>query len=149
EVVLPGEPATRRPGAPAPSPLVRLVCLDDDAQGRSLEVLWDLELGARRIDPEQHGLGAVPAFEPPAKFAAYYRALQWNGVTTATRPEQERVQAPFRAGIAVMQHQLVPLQKALALPRANLFVADDVGLGKTIEAGLVIQELLLRQRLEL
>jgi len=149
EVVLPGEPATRRPGAPAPSPLVRLVCLDDDAQGRSLEVLWDLELGARRIDPEQHGLGAVPSFDPPAKFAAYYRALQWNGVTTATRPEQERVQAPFRAGIAVMQHQLVPLQKALALPRANLFVADDVGLGKTIEAGLVIQELLLRQRLEL
>jgi hypothetical protein len=32
------------------------------------------------------------------------------------------------------------------MPRVNLLVADDVGLGKTIEAGLVIQELLLRHR---
>lgn len=35
---------------------------------------------------------------------------------------------------------------ALTAPRVNLLLADDVGLGKTIEAGLVIQELLLRQR---
>jgi SNF2 family DNA or RNA helicase len=47
-----------------------------------------------------------------------------------------------------MRHQLVPLMKALELPRANLFIADDVGLGKTIEAGLVVQELLLRQRVD-
>ena len=32
------------------------------------------------------------------------------------------------------------------MPRANLLVADDVGLGKTIEAGLVVQELMLRHR---
>ena len=32
------------------------------------------------------------------------------------------------------------------MPRANLLIADDVGLGKTIEAGLVIQELMLRHR---
>lgn len=32
------------------------------------------------------------------------------------------------------------------MARVNLLIADDVGLGKTIEAGLVIQELLLRHR---
>ncbi len=54
-------------------------------------------------------------------------------------------QAPFRAGIMLKDYQLTPLMRALELPRANLFIADDVGLGKTIEAGLVMQELLLRQ----
>ena len=32
------------------------------------------------------------------------------------------------------------------MPRTNLLIADDVGLGKTIEAGLVMQEPMLRHR---
>ena len=36
--------------------------------------------------------------------------------------------------------------RALDMARTNLLIADDVGLGKTIEAGLVIQEMLLRHR---
>ncbi|HLT36628.1 MAG TPA: DISARM system SNF2-like helicase DrmD, partial [Enhygromyxa sp.] len=131
-----------------PATLVKLVCLDDDAQGRELDVFWELEVGAERMNPNRQALAQLGEFDPVPRFAAYYHALQWNCVTTATKPEDERVQAPFRAGIAVMQHQLVPLQKVLALPRANLFIADDVGLGKTIEAGLILQELLLRQRLD-
>ena len=145
-------PASREPNPKTglrPYTLVKLVCLDDDAQGRELDVFWELELGAQRIDPTRQGLADTSGFDPPDRFGAYYHALRWNCVTTATSPEHERIQAPFRAGIAVMQHQLVPLQKVLALPRANLFIADDVGLGKTIEAGLILQELLLRQRLDM
>jgi hypothetical protein len=37
---------------------------------------------------------------------------------------------------------------ALRLPRVNLFLADDTGLGKTIEAGLIARELLLRKKAE-
>jgi hypothetical protein len=83
--------------------------------------------------------------DPPRHFAAYLHALKWNSVTAT---DAKLFQSPFRAGIKLMNHQLTPLQKALSLPRANVFIADDVGLGKTIEAGLIAQELLLRQRIE-
>jgi len=133
------------PTAEGDSTLVRLVCLDDDNQGRRLDVFWELELGARVLQPEAHGLGNVTRMDPPRHFAAYLHALKWNSVTAT---DAKLFQSPFRAGIKLMNHQLTPLRKALSLPRANVFIADDVGLGKTVEAGLVAQELLLRQRVE-
>jgi hypothetical protein len=133
------------PPEPGQQTRVDLVCLDDDNQGRRLSVLWELELGARVVQPEAHGLGNVTKIDPPRHFAAYLHALKWSAVTAT---DAKLFQAPFRAGIKLMNHQLTPLKKALELPRSNLFIADDVGLGKTIEAGLILQELLLRQRVE-
>ena len=47
------------------------------------------------------------------------------------------LQSPFRSGIAVEDYQLDPVVRTLRMPRVNLLIADDVGPGKTIEAGLV------------
>ena len=133
--------------APPPHPgdatLVRLSCLDDDDQGAALSVLWENEVDARIVEGASWRDVARRGFDPPARFAAYLHAQRWNCVTSTT---PRLFQSPFRAGIRVDAYQLEPLRKALALPRVNLFIADDVGLGKTVEAGLILRELLMRQK---
>ena len=106
---------------------VELATLDDDAQGRKVEVLWELELGARILSPDADLQNAIAHLDEPRTFAAYYHALKWNRVTAT---DASLFQAPFRAGIALKDYQLAPLMKALELPRANLFIADDVGLAR-------------------
>lgn len=58
--------------------------------------------------------------------------------------------APFlalqRSRVVPANYQLVPLLMALRQPEVRLLIADDVGLGKTVEAGLIVKELLLRSK---
>ncbi len=133
------------PSSPSDARLVDLSCIDDDAQGQALSVLWEHELDARILLEDGWATVAQKGFDDPGQFAAYLRTLTWNCVT-ATDPSL--FQAPFRAGIRIDPYQLAPLRKALRMPRVNLFIADDVGLGKTIEAGLIARELLLRRRVD-
>jgi superfamily II DNA or RNA helicase len=69
--------------------------------------------------------------------------VRWGAIASA---DTRALQAPFRSGITIEGYQLDPVVRALSMPRTNLLIADDVGFGKTIEAGLVVQELLLRHR---
>ena len=128
---------------PGESSRVRLACADDDAQGQELEVFWKYELDRAILDDEPWSDLGRRGFDPPEHFAAFLNTLRWN-CTTATDPSL--FQAPFRAGIKIEAYQMEPLRKALRLPRVNLFIADDTGLGKTIEAGLIVRELLLRRK---
>lgn len=59
---------------------------------------------------------------------------------------------PFRSfgkiAVEPRAYQLVPLLMALKLPVVRLLIADDVGIGKTIEAGLIARELLDRGEID-
>ncbi len=48
--------------------------------------------------------------------------------------------------VTIEPYQLVPLMRALDMPRPRLLLADGVGLGKTIQAGLIATELIARRR---
>lgn len=60
--------------------------------------------------------------------------------------------APFlslhRSSVIPYNYQLVPLVLALEKPQARMLIGDDVGLGKTIEAGLIISELIQRGKVK-
>jgi ERCC4-related helicase len=122
-----------------------LSCIADDAQGERLEVLWDAEIGAAVLDEDGWRNVGQGLPDSPEVLAAHLRTIRWRSATAADR---DLLQAPFRAGIRLDAYQLLPLRKALRLPRVNLLIADDVGLGKTVEAGLVARELLLRRRID-
>ncbi len=124
--------------------VVRLQSMEEDRLGQELAVVWELEVG-QTVAPDQ-GLPetiSVDGFDDPNTLAAFVDAVRWGAVTSA---DGTSFQAPFRSGANVEAYQLEPLRRALQSARTNLLLADDVGLGKTIEAGLVVEELLLRHR---
>jgi len=124
--------------------LVTLTSVSEDDIGEELTVIWEVEPG-RSVIPS----GALPDIPEPGKWddpeilGALVGAVRWGTVASA---DVSTLQAPFRAGIQIKDYQLEPVARALRTPRVALLVADDVGLGKTIEAGLVIEELLLRHQ---
>lgn len=134
----------------APQNVVRLSSLEDDAFGEELEVVWEIEPGASIDDATASLPDPRDGFDDPTTFEAYLHAVQWGAISQfdldAPSGDAGRLQAPFRSGIHVQDYQLDPLVRALQMPRVNLLIADDVGLGKTIESGLVAQELVLRHR---
>lgn len=125
----------------APQHCVTLSSIDEDGLGEEIEVIWEIEPGAQVI--ERAGLPSVTGQDDSDTLDAFLDAVRWGAATNADRGF---LQAPFRSGVSIEDFQLDPLVRAIDMARVNLLIADDVGLGKTIEAGLVIQELLLRHR---
>lgn len=121
--------------------LVSLASLEEDDSGEEMQVIWELELGAKVM--ARSGLPECKGIDAPDRLEAFLDAIRWGAVTSTDR---SRMQSPFRSGIEIEDYQLEPLVRALDMAHVNLLIADDVGLGKTIEAGLVIQELILRHR---
>ena len=124
--------------------LVTLSSVEDDALSEELQVVWEAEVGRRIRERATLPEVVSEGFDDPSTLAAFLDAVRWGAVTSA---ERDSLQSPFRSGISIEDYQLDPLVRALGQPRVNLLIADDVGIGKTIEAGLIAQELLLRHRI--
>lgn len=126
----------------------------DDQLPYEEKLLWELEPHRTVLNPT--ALPEVAGSDPMSgdDFDALLRAARWTAMSPFLDPdgdgpvERLPVASPFHGAIQVEDFQLVPLLKALRMPRVNLLIADDVGIGKTIEAGLILKELLLRRRIQ-
>lgn len=59
---------------------------------------------------------------------------------------ESRLHVGHRAAMDVLPYQLEPALQALDQPRQRILIADTVGLGKTLEAGILLSELMARGR---
>ena len=124
-----------------PQHLVTLTSVEDDALGEELQVIWEVEPGAKVT--EKNALPMPDGFDTPHRLDTFLNAVRWGAASSA---DVKALQSPFRSGVELEDYQLDPVARAIQMPRVNLLIADDVGLGKTIEAGLVCQELIIRHR---
>ena len=116
-------------------------------------VVWERERDARVLAgagwPRLDDGTTAHRPDSPALFMAFNDALRWSssarlrGLTS----DAPALLSPWESAVLPEPYQLYPVLKSLEMPRVSLLLADDVGLGKTVEAGLVLRELLNRRRI--
>jgi len=109
-------------------------------KGKTAQFVLELERNFKVLDPisvdlhpdESNGFTDTKLF-----LEAAFRSAPPSGSSPLTLG---------KAAIDDLAFQHLPVKRALAQDRVRLLIADDVGLGKTLEAGLITSELLLRGR---
>jgi hypothetical protein len=115
---------------------LRQRCAAGDLRGLEWDILYPnepVEVLRSVLRPEAPG--------PLASWRLHHMACLLEQV-----PGPDDMLAAEPGRLAIEPYQLVPLMRALELPRPRLLLADGVGLGKTIQAGLIATELIARRR---
>ncbi|MFL5282801.1 MAG: helicase-related protein, partial [Rhodopila sp.] len=115
-----------------PQQRLRLACACGDLQGLEWDVLYPAEpVAVLRTDPRPEEAGSLEDWR------RYHTAWLLDQIPGVPVP-------PGR--VVIEAYQRVPLLRALEMVRPRLLLADGVGLGKTIQAGLIAAELIGRRR---
>jgi superfamily II DNA or RNA helicase len=103
---------------------------------RQLCKLLGYTLPTERLQPSQFPL-------PDAHQVADVQSvhLVWQAARLLLREGATPFRSLGRISVRPRTYQLVPLMMALRLDPVRLLIADDVGVGKTIEAALIVREL--------
>src|SRR6266545_1350892 len=112
------------------------------------EQLWGLTVALIAVPSTGH-LERVPASElrPLVERTWTPDEVAWravSGLVWRAMTDGEPL-AVARGGVVPLPHQLAVLDRAMSTQPLRLLLADEVGLGKTIEAGLIVSELKARE----
>ncbi len=120
--------------------VVRLIGLD--AGFEDMEVTPLVSLEGDRFAPDELG---IPPLDVASTDRSRWRALHRSHLVTMAGGREQLVGLDWGA-IAVEPYQLVPLLRVARSLRPRLLIADDTGLGKTAEAGIVLRWLAQRHQ---
>ena len=109
-------------------------------RGREAVFLTALERSVEVLDPAQTRL--VADTSPQFMDSLLYMESQLRQAV----PNDEEIHVGHTAAMDLVRYQLQPARQALARPRQRILIADAVGLGKTLEAGILVSELIARGR---
>ena len=135
-----------------PLNLVTVDYLDGHEHPQSDQILWELEPTSGFL--KNAGWPNIPQQQPdrPQYYDAYLDSVRWSSLQSIQSlidsDENLPLVSPWASAIQIEDYQLTPLLKAMSMPQVSLLLADDVGLGKTIQAGLIATELILRRRIK-
>lgn len=108
---------------------------------------------ARFIDSIENDNGGISIIDPrkteavtdPSQFYSQTRLVLESHIRNST-PESRALHLGHQGAMDVLPFQLDPTTQALSQPRQRILIADTVGLGKTIECGILLSELIKRGR---
>ncbi|MCW4151016.1 DEAD/DEAH box helicase [Halomonas sp. 18H] len=120
--------------------LLHCTGLSELVRGREAQFLTRLENEIRLLDPASTEL--VDDLSQGHRAGLLTLATQLRD----TAPTDDRIHLGHHAAMDALPFQLEPTRQALDQPRARLLIADAVGLGKTLEAGVLTSELIARGR---
>ena len=116
------------------------VGISDFIKGKVGQFITELETDLTVLDPKHTALVVDES-------SGYRRSLLFiEAHLRQTAPTDPSLYVGHRAAMDVLPFQLDPALKALKMPRQRLLIADAVGLGKTLEAGILVSELMRRGR---
>lgn len=116
-----------------------LYCIGVSSLVKDREAIFlaDLEQ-VRVVDPAEVKL--IADSSPFYKRALLYIESQWRQQI----PTDANLHIGHQAAMDLMPYQLDPAKLSLQRPRQRILIADTVGLGKTLEAGILMSELIAR-----
>ena len=114
--------------------------ISDLVRGRAVQFLTKLEEDILVLDPAETELALDTSSHFNSTFL-YIEALRCRSI-----PNDRGIHLGHRGVMNLVPYQLDPTLQALNQPRQRILMADAVGLGKTLEAGILTTELIQRGR---
>ncbi|HEY9619825.1 MAG TPA: DEAD/DEAH box helicase [Crinalium sp.] len=120
--------------------VIEAVGVSEFIRGRTARFIEQLEDDLQVLRPEETELITDTS-------SGYLNSLLFiESQLRQTVPDDDRIYQGHQAAMDVMGYQLLPARKALQMPRQRILIADAVGLGKTLECGILVTELMRRGR---